>query len=127
MTAFAIGSYVQITPGFAPSYAIGTTMAFFVLSWASTIDVFNTRTTLSIFKAGLLTNKGVFITAVGCVGLAALLPLFPITREIFSIEQVSYTHWLIIGGLSLMQVFAVEMLKLGLRISDRKKALKEAQ
>ena len=128
MAAFAIGSFVlpinaQYHNGFFADFATGTTMAFFVLSWASTIDVFNTRTTLSIFKAGLLTNKGVFWTAVGCVAIAAVLPLFAITRDIFNITPVSGVHWGIIAGLSLMQVVAVEIIKLVLRIGDRKKGL----
>jgi len=132
MTAFMLGSFLPALQigaehsgewfGYA-SFPVGVTMAFFVLSWASTIDVFNTRTTLSIFKAGLLTNKGVFITAVGCVIAAALLPLFSITRQVFAIVEISWLHWVIVGGLSLMQVAAVELLKWILRVKDRKKGL----
>jgi hypothetical protein len=91
-----------------------------VLSWASTIDVFNTRTTLSIFKAGLMSNKGVFWSAVGCVGVAALIPLFAVTRDVFSVVQVSGRHWLIIAGLSLMQLLLVEGIKWVLRVRDRR-------
>jgi len=133
MTAFMLGSFVFTQNptmhdnlwfgNVYADFATGITMAFFVLSWASTIDVFNTRTTLSIFKAGLLTNKGVFWSAMGCLAAAALLYPFAITRDIFDLVQITWQHWTIVAGLSLMQVGAVEMLKWMLRVKDRKAGL----
>jgi len=37
-------------------------MAFFVLSWASVINIFNVRNEESIFKNSPLKNKGLFIS-----------------------------------------------------------------
>jgi len=125
MAAFMLGSFLidgSVVGRADANWAVGRTMAFFVLSWASTIDIFNTRTTLSIFKAGLFTNMGIFWSALGCVAIAAVLPLFQITRDVFGLVYISGIQWAIVGGLALMQVGAVEIFKLALRIKDKKKA-----
>ena len=121
LTAFVLGSYVNISPNFDPSYAIGTTMAFMVLGWASCIDIFNTRTSLSIFKAGFLTNKGIFLTVVISIALSVLVALWEPTQAIFGVVNVSGTHWLIIVGLAVMQVVMVEIIKFVMRIRDKRK------
>jgi len=122
LTAFVIGSYVEIVPSIEPSFAVGTTMAFMVLSWASTIDIFNTRTTLSIFKAGFLTNKGIFFTVIGALTFSVVVALWSPLQAIFSVVDVSIWHWLIMIGLALLHIAAVELLKLVLRIRDSKAA-----
>jgi len=128
MAAFAIGSFLMpISPTwsgardiFYADFATGTTMAFMVLCWASAINAFNVRTTLSIFKSGPMTNRGVFFTVLGSVGMAALLSVFPLTRDVFGLQVVTGWHWLIMGGLSLLQIVAGEIIKAVLRAKDRK-------
>ena len=134
LAAFFIGSYVlPYTAGFAPwdgswaglqsgDFAVGVTMAFLVLSIASTIDIFNTRTQQSIFKAGFLSNKGVLYSVVGVLAFTVFLALWPPLAQIFDVVPVSGTHRIIMAGLALLQVVAVELIKLVLRIRDRKAA-----
>ena len=131
MVAFFIGSYLlPYTAGFGVwngtwaglqygDFAVGITMAFLVLSIASTIDIFNTRTQLSIFKAGLLSNKGVFYSVIGVLAFTLLVALWSPLATVFSVVPVSLTHWLIIAGLALMQVVVVEIIKLVLRSRER--------
>ena len=133
LTAFFIGSYLlPFTAGFSTwdgtwaglqygDFAVGLTMSFMVLSWASTIDVFNTRTQLSIFKAGFTTNRGVLYSVIGVLAFSVLVALWTPLATIFSVVPVSAYHWLIMIGLALMQVIIVEVIKLILRISDAKK------
>ena len=133
LAAFIIGSYIQISPDHPVAwdgtwslealssqgnFAVGTTMVFMVLSWASTIDIFNTRTTLSIFKAGFTTNKGIFFTVIGALAFSMVVALAPPLMAVFNVVYVSGWHWLIIAGLALMQVIVVEFLKLGVRRRD---------
>jgi len=146
LAAFIIGSYVMAPPvdfeqasDFVPlagnlsitalryggHFAVGVTMAFLTLSWASTIDVFNTRTQQSIFKAGFLSNKGVFFSVIIIVAVTALMALFPPVATVFNVVPIGGYHWLVIAGLALMQVFVVEILKFFLRQRDVKAAKRE--
>jgi magnesium-transporting ATPase (P-type) len=143
LAAFVIGSFVQIVPAspgdllyipwdgtwsiyalrYGGNFAVGVTMAFMVLSWASTIDTFNTRTQQSIFKAGFLSNKGVFFAVIGALVFSMVVALTPPLMAIFSIVYVSGWHWLIMVGLALTQVGAVEVLKHSLRRRTAKEKL----
>jgi len=135
LTAFIIGAYAQISPDIYVAwdgtwsmyalrnygnFAVGTTMAFMVLSWASTIDIFNTRTSLSIFEVGLTTNKGVFLAVIGALAFSVVVAISPPLMAIFDVVPMSGMHWLIIVGLALLQVVFVEILKLVLRRKDAK-------
>jgi len=141
LTAFVMGAYVLAPPAaFEPSYyfvpingnfsidalrygghfAIGITMAFITLSWASTIDTFNTRTQQSIFTAGFLTNRGVFFSVIGLVFVTAMVALWAPLAEVFDVVPVSGRHWAVMALLALMQLGLVELLKLYLRAKNRK-------
>jgi len=139
LAAFLIGSFVtiiQVSPDhilYIPwdgtftigalrdggNFAIGVTMAFMVLSWASTIDTFNTRTQQSIFKAGFLSNKGVFFAVIGALAFSVAVALIPPLMSIFSVIYVSIYHWFIMIALALLQLVSVEILKLILRSRNK--------
>jgi magnesium-transporting ATPase (P-type) len=108
------------------NFGIAITMAFLVLSWASTIDTFNTRTQQSIFKAGFYTNKGVFWAVLILLGVTASVALIGPVGEIFDLVPMSGIHWLISAVLALVQLGAVEILKFFLRQRNAKKAKAEA-
>jgi len=144
MIAFIIGSYVQVSPNFIipgagnwswdtlrnenyANFAIGITMAFMVLNWASAIDTFNTRTTLSIFQVGFTSNKGVLFSVIGVCSFSLLLALLPATQPIFDVVNISLRHWGIIAGLALTHVIVVEFLKLSFRVRDARAARAEAK
>jgi len=141
MTAFILGSYVLTPPeAFVPAYyfvpldgnfsinalrygghfAIGITMAFITLSWASTIDTFNTRTQQSIFKAGFLSNKGVFYAVISLVFVTAMVALWTPIAEVFDVVPITPLHWFVVATLALLQLGLVELLKLYLRVKKNK-------
>jgi magnesium-transporting ATPase (P-type) len=112
------------------AHRIAMTMAFMVLSFASVIDLFNTRTSLSIFKAGITTNRGAFWCVIGAIVFATFVALFNPIGQIFDVAPtfgdgalMTGTLWLIIVGLSLLQIVAVEIVKWVLRVRDRKNGL----
>ena len=135
LAAFIIGSFVQVVPAlpgdllyipwdgtmtidalrYGGNFPVGITMAFMVLSWASTIDTFNTRTQQSIFKAGFLSNKGVFFAVAGALVFSVVVALTPPLMAIFNVVYVSGRHWLIMAALAMVQLGAVELLKAMLR------------
>ena len=129
MAAFLIGSYMHIAPGIEATwqnglsygnFAVGTTLAFLVLSLASSIDTFNTRTSLSIFKAGLLSNKGVFFSVIGVCIFAVIVALWAPLARVFDVVPIGWQHWVVIAILSISQLLIVEIIKLCLRIKDAK-------
>ncbi|MCL2368397.1 MAG: cation-translocating P-type ATPase [Oscillospiraceae bacterium] len=136
MAAFFIGAYLlPHTVGYsawdgswvglrAGDFAVGITMAFMTLSWASTIDIFNTRTQLSIFKAGFTTNRGVFYSVLGALAFSLLVALWTPLAQIFNVVPISLAHWAIIAGLASLQIVVVEIIKLVVR---RKQAAKETE
>jgi len=144
MTAFIIGAYLQVSPDFLipgagswtwdllrnrdyANFPVGITMAFMVLSWASTIDTFNTRSTLSIFQVGLLSNKGVFFSVIGAIAFSLLVALFPPFQAVFDVVDISLRHWGIVAGLALTHVVVVELLKLSFRVKDAREAKAEVK
>jgi len=137
LSAFMIGSFASFgghyfNPNGYPvtfellryygNFSVGITMAFMTLSWASMIDIFNSRTSQSIFKSSPLKNKRMLITALGAFAFSLVVALVPPIAAVFEVVGISIWHWLIIGGLAIMQVVMVEIMKAMLRARDRKKS-----
>jgi len=120
--AYAIGARVQLTPSIDPSqmlahgvhlgHYVGVTMAFAVLSWASVLNIFTIRSSESIFKTGLLSNKGIFLAALSTISFTALILLAPPLAHVFNARyDLTWHYWLVMIGLALMQVVIMEILK----------------
>jgi len=113
LAAFLIGSYVEIAPSVVPSFSVGISMAFIVLSWASVINIFNVRSDLSIFKVNIMQNRGMFFAAVTTILFTLFVALVPPIAEIFDVQTgLSGLHWLIMIGLAVMQIVFGEVYKL---------------
>ena len=112
LIAFYIGYTMEIAPGIVPGREVGISMAFIVLSWASVINIFNIRSEKSVFDGGFLSNKGLFFSVVFSIGLTAFVALTPPVAVVFQVVGLSVYHWLIIIGLSSLQLFSVEIQKL---------------
>lgn len=92
---------------------LGQTMAFAVLGFSQLLHVRNLHSNkLSSFRTSLLSNKSLL----GSIFLSALLLLVvlltPGMMQIFGVVVMDYTHWLYVGGLSLMPIAIVELVKL---------------
>jgi len=120
--AFWLGAYHIPAPGFMPNpsgahYAIGITMAFVVLSWASVINIFVVRSRQSIFKNSPLNNMGMLLAACGAILFTLAVALVPPIAEIFGVVTgLTLTHWAIMVGFALLQLVFGEVWKL---IADR--------
>ena len=112
LSAYAIGARVQLAPLVEPGHAVGVTMAFAVLSWASVLNIFTVRSTESVFKSKLMANKGIFFAALSTIAFTAIIMLTPPLARVFDARyDLSLRHWLVMVGLALMQVVIVEILK----------------
>jgi len=125
LSAFFLGAYVLNVPAGLNNYTVGITMAFVVLSWASVINIFNVRNECSIFKNSPLRNKGLFFAAMTTILFTLFVALVPPVAEIFELEiGLSWSHWLIMIGLAVMQLVMGEIIKLINSIKLKKKATK---
>ena len=112
LAAFFIGSYVEIS-NITPSFDIGISMAFVVLSIASVLNIFNVRTEDSIFKSNILENRGMFIAAISTIAFTLFVALVPPVAEVFSVTTgLGIFHWLLMIGLAVFQLVVGEVLKL---------------
>lgn len=132
--AFFLGAYIMPAPAWFPNeapyfavasrfvewgwfdsahYTIGITMAFVVLSWASVMNIFNVRSEESLFKSSPLANRNMFVAAMCVLFVTPIIALVPPMAEIFDLQTgLTAMHWVVMIGLSLMQIVIGEILKM---------------
>lgn len=109
---YYIGSFVDsVSPVVTSSHEVGQTMAFLILAYSSILHVFNVRSSLSIFKVKLSSNKQLFEMALLSIGIVTLVALVPMFQSIFSVVSLSLNHWRLIAVLSLAPVIVSELVK----------------
>ena len=126
---FFLGSYVLSGASFnTPNYQVGITMAFFVLSWASVINIFNVRNEESIFKNSPLKNKGLFISVLTTMTITIGLILITPIGEVFGlVNNLTWLHWVTMIGLGLTQLLQGEITKIIRKLIKNKKLKKVNQ
>ena len=100
------------------------TAAFVVLSLTQLFHSFNCRsTTESLFKLGIFSNMSLVGAAVisGLLQMAAVYS--PFAQTIFKTRPISHLDWLPIIALSSLPFWAMEVAKIGMRRSERARAL----
>ena len=90
---------------------VGQTVAFLILAFSSILHVFNVRSTQSIFRVKLSSNKSLFEMAVLAIIITAAIALIPFTQELFGLVPISLNHWLLAIFLSIIPIFVNEMIK----------------
>ncbi|MGX7265782.1 calcium-translocating P-type ATPase, PMCA-type [Enterococcus crotali] len=109
---FYLGANVDsVSYFFEASHEIGQTVAFLILAYSSILHVFNVRSTESIFRVKLSTNKSLFEMAVLAVIITTVIALLPFTQELFGLVPIGMNHWLLVMGLSIIPIFVNEMIK----------------
>ena len=109
LSAFWIGQNLHLSDIVAPSYAVGVSMAFIVLSWASVINIFNVRSAESIFRIGFLSNKFVFFSAIGSMLVTLTVATVTPLMRVFDVVPLSAQHWAVVVTLAAMQLVIVEI------------------
>ena len=89
----------------------GQTMAFIVLALSQVVQAYNMRTEHSLFKIGIFTNKTLNRAALVSVSLVALVVFTPL-REIFQLNALNASQYLICLGLILVPFVVMELAKL---------------
>ncbi|MFC4772782.1 cation-translocating P-type ATPase [Enterococcus hermanniensis] len=112
LIGFYIGAFVNNVSYFTPaSFEVGQTVAFLVLAYSSILHVFNVRSSKSIFKIDLATNKSLAEMAWLAIGITTLIALIPKTQELFYLVPISMNHWVIAIFLSIVPIIVNELIK----------------
>lgn len=113
LSAFIIGIKLydnnQSSAQFSPY--IGRTMSFAVLSLSQLFHAFNMRSTHSIFKIGLFSNKQLIYSFLICSFLQVVVISTKTLSSIFKVVPLTFTQWGIVLGLSVLPILLVEMQK----------------
>ena len=109
---YYLGSYVDtISPWVDASQHVGQTVAFLILAYSSILHVFNVRSSQSIFKVNLATNKALFEMALLALAITTAVALLPFTQELFGLVHISLNHWFLVGVLSIVPIAVNELIK----------------
>lgn len=95
------------------SESLAMTMTFMTLAFSQLFHSFNTRSEdFSIFKIGIFSNKYLNYAFIISVLLQLSTMLFPFSRDLFKIEVLSISQFLIVILLSIIPIIIVELIKL---------------
>ncbi|WP_271028335.1 cation-translocating P-type ATPase [Enterococcus faecium] len=109
---YYLGSYVDtISPWVDASQHVGQTVAFLILAYSSILHVFNVRSSQSIFKVNLATNKDLVEMALLALAITTAVALLPFTQELFGLVHISLNHWFLVGILSIVPIAVNELIK----------------
>ncbi len=109
---YYLGRYVDtISPWGDASQHVGQTVAFLILAYSSILHVFNVRSSQSIFKVNLATNKALFEMALLALAITTAVALLPFTQELFGLVHISLNHWFLVGILSIVPIAVNELIK----------------
>ncbi len=100
---------------------IGRTMAFAVLSLSQLVHSFNMRSQGSVLELGLFGNGKLNAACIICAFLMVSVIVFPPLAAVFRTAMLTHVQWVIVGGLSLFPLIAVEGEKLLAKAGKRKK------
>ncbi|MBQ8425618.1 MAG: calcium-translocating P-type ATPase, PMCA-type [Clostridia bacterium] len=105
------------------SAEIASTMAFLALSLIQLVHMFNSKLTTTIFCKHKV-NKMVYLSLGICLVMLFAVALIPPFMTAFEVVSLSFTQWLIVVGLSLCIIPAVEIYKAITSIIKKKKEVK---
>ncbi|MFV0560221.1 MAG: cation-translocating P-type ATPase [Enterococcus sp.] len=109
---YYLGSFVDIiSPWVDASQEVGQTVAFLILGYSSILHVFNVRSSQSIFKVNLATNKSLVEMSILAIAITTMVALLPITQSLFNLVHISLNHWLLVVILSIVPIFVNELIK----------------
>lgn len=109
---YYLGTFVDtISPWVDASQEVGQTVAFLVLAYSSILHVFNVRSSQSIFKVNLATNKSLLEMAVLALAITTAVALLPFTQTLFGLVHISLNHWFLVGILSIVPIAVNELIK----------------
>ncbi|MDR0298979.1 MAG: cation-translocating P-type ATPase [Streptococcaceae bacterium] len=119
LIGYAVGRFANIG-AINPNHQLGQTMAFFVLTLASTFHIFNAKSNESLAKSGLHKNKMIFWTTLLSLTITVFFMTVPALMNILQIVYLTPYHWLIAIGLAMTIFVVIEIEKFIMRKRGKK-------
>ena len=110
LSAYLLGAYVM-KDAFGLNHTAGSTMAFMVLAVSQLVQAINMRSSHSVFKVGLFSNKTINISLLVCLSLTAFVLFVPGVVSVFGMTTLNWYMYLIGLGLSILPLLIVEIAK----------------
>mgnify|MGYP000897112854 CR=1 FL=1 len=92
--------------------AMARTMAFATLAFSQLFQALNVRSTRSLFRIGIFSNKYMVLAFIGSAILQLMVMIIPALRSVFGVVQLDLVHWDLVIGLSVVPVLVGELHKL---------------
>ena len=93
------------------SLETGRTMAFATLGLSQLVHAFNERSDRSMFEIGLLSNKWMVGSFLICTLMQVLVIAIAPVADIFGVVPLNSMQWLMVSGLALVPLIAIEIEK----------------
>lgn len=94
---------------------VGGTMAFCTLSFCEIFHAVNTRSSRSLFKTGLFSNKTMNIAVAVCCLLQTAVVTIPPLADLFGAVGLTPLQWLVVAGLSVVPLTVGEIGKIAVK------------
>lgn len=112
LIAYYLGSRVFALAGGVLNIPLGETMAFATLALSQLVHAMNMRSSHSLFRVGLLSNKYMIGAFLASLALMLVVLLIPFMQTVFGVVAMTSTQWLTVAGLSLATFVIMEIRKL---------------
>jgi len=111
LVAFYIGQFINLGNMYTADYHLGVTMAFYVLTYSSILDIFNVRSKMPIFRSDIKSNKPLLLSVLFSILCVIAVTVIPFLSEIFSLVPLNIEHWIITIMLSLCPLIVQNLIK----------------
>lgn len=115
LALITLGAFVYCLCGMDLNLERARALTFTILVTAQLFNAFNNRNDRrSLFEIGLLTNKPLLGAVALSAALQAAIVLTPPIHPIFDIVPFDAEHWLLVLGIGILPLVAMEIWKAGL-------------
>jgi Ca2+-transporting ATPase len=101
------------------SISTARTMAFATLAFSQLFQALNARSSQSLFRIGLFSNRYMVFALMGSAALQLMVMLIPALRQVFGVVLLRPLNWDLVIGLSLVPVLVGEIQKVMARMIRR--------
>jgi calcium-translocating P-type ATPase len=133
MLGYALGRFVLPSPDpefycrslhFDYFHAVGRTMAFVTLAWASVVNIMNVRSfNQSLFSIGFTSNPLLFAGVIFSLSLTAIVATVPGLQQVFHCVSLSALHWVVMVGMAITPFILIEIWKVFIRRGQAKECV----
>ncbi len=115
LALITLGAFVYCLYGMDLNLERARTLTFTILVMAQLFHAFNNRNDRrSLFEIGLFTNKPLLGAVTLSAALQAVIVLTPPIHPIFDVVPFDAEHWLLVLGIGILPLIAMEIWKVGL-------------